>query len=210
MLPNTNNSNIQSHSSCEQSHSSCDYYQFIRECCHKMFIIDAHAEKSYNCYKNLSSKICNKNMDKYAIAAYSIYHTMKSENSQRSLKTVSEFTGIPIKMLWNVERYLISKPNPTKTSDALISKYRHLELGPKDLLILLKISDHYKERSFSPNTLAGALLYLYCCSLSRKKKLSNVAFSFQVSTMSMYRCIKYLKANEFHSILVKYCKNDDE
>ena len=194
--------------------NKCIYHQFIMESCHKMFIIDEHAEKSYMCFNKLSSKICDKTIDKYAIASYSIYHTLKSLNSQRSLKTVSEYTGISMKMLWIVERHLIAKPKPTKAVNFLISKYRHLGLSEKDLSFLIKLSEHNVDRSFSPNSLSATYVIMYCKFQGIKMKLSTVSTIFQVSSMSIYRCEKYLKTINFNCILRDVCSkntiNDDK
>ena len=134
--------------------NKCLYYHFILETCHKLFISDGHAEELYLLFKTLSSKSTDKVINKYSIAAYSIYHLLKSKESQRTMKIISNYTNVPMKDLWLVEKHLIAKP--TKAVDVLISTYKHMNLSEKDLSNLIKLSENEVERSFSPNTLSAA------------------------------------------------------
>ena len=184
---------------------NCVYHYFILESCHKMFICDAHAEESYSVFKTLSTKVIDGTMNKYSIAAYAIYHLLKSKDSQKSVKTISKYTEFLMKKLWLVESYLITKPKPTKPVDFLISKYRHMNLSEKDLNILIKLSGNNIDRNFSPNTLSAAYVLMYCKFSGIKSQLKTVASNFQVSAMSVYRCMKYLQECDFNLILTDLC-----
>ena len=172
------------------------YYDFIMESCARMHIIDDYASKSFDYFDKYR-------YDKqfqhvlFALAAYSIYNVLKLEKVARSLKFVSSYTNVSLKQLWYVETRITSTPLPIDVSQLLNSKFYLFDLNFKHQKELLMISTNFKNRSFSPNTLASSMIYLYCKQKKIKLNLKKTADIFQISTMSMYRCNKFLKAQDF-------------
>ena len=66
------------------------------------------------------------------------------------------------------------------------------------------IAEKFQKRSFSPFTLGASTLFMYCKEIKKPCKVSTVSDIFQVTTMSVYRCVKYLKKSEFNNILRQY------
>ena len=80
-----------------------------------------------------------------------------------------------------------------------------MSLSEKDLKILIKLSGNKIDKSFSPNTLSSAYVLMYCKFKSIKSQLKTIASNFQVSAMSVYRCMKYLQECDFNLILTDLC-----
>ena len=166
-----------------------------------MFIVDDLTQKSIEYFKRILKKMKSvSDSKKYIIAGYSIYHTLKMENVPLSMKTISIFTGLSWKKLMKFDNNISAPPQPVNVSTMLASKYRHFNLGNSDLELLTRVTDNYKNKSFSPPTLAASVIYLYCKVKSIPIKLNIVLNTFGVSIMSVHRCRKYL-ASDFNSIL---------
>ena len=80
------------------------FHEFIRDCCHRIYIIDTLEEKIIENYDRFVS--LNKSNNKFVIAAYSIYYTLKTEDVPRNLKTISNITGISKKQLFDFDAKL--------------------------------------------------------------------------------------------------------
>ena len=177
------------------------YYEFIKDCCERMFLDNSIVEDAFHWFKEFSSQIKKEHIsDKYTVAAYCIYHALKIQEIPRSLKMISYHTGASLKKLYTFEKKCLV-PKPTNVYQVLTTKYTHFGLNASDLSILLKTSEHFKYKSFSPNTLAASIIHMYLTHHSISQKLKDIANIFQVTTMSIYRCTKYLKMNNFNSIL---------
>ena len=180
----------------------CIYHQFIKDCCHRGHIIDHLALRSIEFFEKFKiEKKLESTVDLFLVASYSIYYTLKVENAPRSLKMISALTGISMKALTIFENKYILLPKSINVYQMLQSKHQYFRLNSKDLEVLQKIAKEYENKSFSPNTLAGALIYLFLGYKSTPCKVNSIANIFQITPACMYRCIRYLKSNNFNSIL---------
>ena len=183
------------------------HHEFIKDTCDRMHIINSFTQKSIDCFEDFFKKLEPKQkVDGYIVAAYSIYDTLKRENVPRSLNMISYFTGISWKKLSNFEKKYQKKPNSTNVKQTLTTNYRHFNLTLSDLYNLIGISNSFKKTSFSPNTLAASLIYLYCKNNLIQCKLYAVVSTFQVTATAIYRCMKYIKNDD--SLFNKLKKKD--
>lgn len=170
------------------------HHEFIKDSCHRMHVIDSLTQKSIDCYEDFLIKIDAKHkINKYVISAYSIYDTLKDENVPRSLNMISYYTGVPWKKLSNFEKHHQKKPLSVNVKQTLETNYRHFNLSISDLNNLIEISKQFKKTSFSPNTLAGSLIYMYCKYYLISCKMYAIVNTFQVTATAVYRCMKYIR-----------------
>ena len=59
---------------------SCAFHEFIRDCCDRIHVLDGDIEKCIICFDEFVQEIKTEKLDKFVIAAYSIYLTLKKEN----------------------------------------------------------------------------------------------------------------------------------
>ena len=125
---------------------------------------------------------------------------MKLEKVPRRIKTIAYFKGVSVKKLLQFENKMF--PKPVNVSNMLLLKYRYFGLKEKDVEVHKKIIENYKNKSFSPSTLAASAIYLYCKKKMISIKLKTIVNVFGLSTMTIHRCKKYIMT-DFNSILRK-------
>ena len=174
---------------------------FIWEACSKMNINDLYASEACILFNRFKSKKTGATRDLIALAAYSIYNTLKNNDAHKSIKFISNYTGVTVKRLWGVEKCFGSATQPISVNNILESNYHFFNLEYKDYLLLAAISHNFTQRSHSPNTMAATLVYMYCKYRKIKCTLCKAASIFQISPMSIHRCMRFLKSTDFYCIL---------
>ena len=177
------------------------YHDIMQETCAKMHISSAYADKAYMLFKKQRTEKNKMLNDHDALAAYCIYVVLKNEDAHRSIRQISAYTDVSMKRLWLIEKVYGRLSEPINTRQIIGAYYHYFDLCYKDLKVLQTAVDLFSERDYTPNTLAASLIYVYCSLLKVKCPLNKAADVFNISTMSIHRCVKYLKCKNVNSIL---------
>lgn len=176
-------------------------HDFIENCADKMQIPYAIVELIKNTYSQYRSKVEFDSVKDNILAAYVFYTTLKEEKIGKCIKDISYYTGVSNHSIWKCETLNSKITRFISVDDLVASKSYAFKLLPKDVFLISKAALACQEKHYSPSTIAATLVYRYCMHKGRKQSMKNVAVEFNISTMSIYRCMKYVTVQYFNYIL---------
>ena len=179
----------------------------VIDCCYRMQISSDQIIESIQ--KNLHDakrRNCFSGSKKKCLAAFIIYNTLKLMHIPKSIEQVAYACGVSTNDIWKCEASDDSVPVVIDIKDILPSIHSEVGLSFKECNMLCNIRQIFKNRSFSPYTMTGALIYIFCKEKKRKMTLKKIANVLKVSNVSIHRCIKYLKGNKnLYNIITSIC-----
>ena len=174
-----------------KSFADCD--DFILDVCDRIHIFKQAAMDAADLLRKWKGQSIIKKSSHDELCCLSIYHTLKAHNVPRSLKEIAYACGVSIKDVWKLEKQIHPKQNKNALVGLLRSNLHKVGLNIKDEIEIQKYLDTLKTKHFAPNTIIASVFYLYAKSRKMKLTMKTVSSHLQVSSMSVYRCIKYLK-----------------
>ena len=174
--------------------------QFLLDICDRIHVFKKAAYAAFQKYQDfLSSNIIGKEED-LSICVFYLYETLKEEKAPRSMRHISDFSGVSMKSLWNAQKKTESQSNIMLEDEYATLLENHMfrnSLCDSDLIIIkesLRLSV-LNRRHFTPATVIASIIYLYCKQKKKKKiTMKTIAIEFKISQMSIYRCCKHLKS----------------
>ena len=183
------------HKTSQEKMSPNDFH--IMDCCYRLYLDSRHIiEEIIFEYIKTKKKKCFSNCGEKPLKAFVIYKSLKSMHIPRSIEQVASACGVTTNDIWNCERSDDCLSITTDVKDILKSIYSQANITFKDCNKLCSIADSFRARSFSPYTLCGALVYLFCMEKKKRITLKKIADILNVSNVSIHRCIKYLRGDK--------------
>ena len=175
--------------------------EFIFDCCDRMHIFQQAAEDAFHLFRQWRRKPNIRKSDLEALCCLCIFHSLKSHDVPRPLKVIANACGVGIKAMWKIEAKINPSHKKNTTEDLLKSSLHKVNLGVKHEDHIIQILSKFKSRHFAPSTLIASILYLYCKKQKMKMTMKMVSQSLQISPMSVYRCVSYLKTENIIAMI---------
>ena len=170
-----------------------DCEELVFDVCDRIHIFERAATDAVDLIRKWKQQFVIKKSSHNALCCLSIHHILKAHNVPRSLKEIAYECGVTIKAVWKLEKQIHPKYGKNGLAGLLRSNLHKVGLNIIDEVEILKSLDLLKTKHFAPNTVIASVLYLYAKSKKMKLTMKTVSFHLQVSSMSVYRCVKYLK-----------------
>ena len=163
----------------------------LKKLCDKIPCNDFCFEKILSTYKNYrnTSKIAKK----YLFAA-AIFSTLNKENCSKSIEYISNLCSVKNNKFWKYLRQLDVEYscNTKHMSEFFLQK---LKLNYNDIKAINITVDKLSKTNFAPKTVLAVSSYLYLKKKNPKICVSEIAKILTCSSMSMYRCLNFIRNN---------------